>query len=129
MGNLPRRYRFDNASPPDQTVHEPVPVVPAEETVPTVPVPTVDGGRLVVQHIHQAPPDRTVQRLALGAGMGGGVLAAGVYFGPLLIAALTSMAISLAVVALLVVVVVWGLSSASKTIRDNNCDTRRYRRR
>lgn len=129
MGNLPRRYRFDNASPPDQTVHQPIPLISAEEATSTVPVPADGGGRLVIQHIHQAPPDRTVQRVALGAGMGGGALAAGVYFGPLLVAALTSIAISMAVVALLVVVLVWGLSSASKTIRDNNGDTRRYRRR
>ncbi|MGX1633810.1 DUF6251 family protein [Streptomyces albidoflavus] len=128
MGNLPRRYRFDNASPPDQTVHQPIPLISAEEAASAVPVPA-DGGRLVIQHIHQAPPDRTVQRVALGAGMGGGALAAGVYFGPLLVAALTSIAISMAVVALLVVVLVWGLSSASKTIRDNNRDTGRYRRR
>ncbi|PKA38471.1 hypothetical protein SM8_015610 [Streptomyces sp. SM8] len=86
-------------------------------------------GQPPVVHIHEAPPDRTTQRIALGTGIGAGTVAAGVYFGPLLVAALTSIAISLAVVALLVVVVVWGLSSASKTIRDNNRDTRRYRRR
>ncbi|WP_342610963.1 DUF6251 family protein [Streptomyces albidoflavus] len=86
-------------------------------------------GQPPVVHIHEAPPDRTTQRIALGTGIGAGTVAAGVYFGPLLVAALTSMAISLVVVALLVVVVVWGLSSASKTIRDNNRDARRYRRR
>ncbi|MEU6957123.1 DUF6251 family protein, partial [Streptomyces sp. NPDC045714] len=38
-----------------------------------------------VVHVHQAPPDRTVQRLALGSGVGAGAVAAGVYFGPLLV--------------------------------------------
>ncbi|MEV4193375.1 DUF6251 family protein, partial [Streptomyces toxytricini] len=30
------------------------------------------GPQVVHQHIHQAPPDRTVQRIALGAGVGAG---------------------------------------------------------
>ncbi|WP_343286185.1 DUF6251 family protein [Streptomyces sp. AM 3-1-1] len=129
MDNLPRRYRFDNAAPAP-TAHRTAPLpVPAEETTPA-PLPVVDDGtRVVVQHIHQAPPDRTVQRLAVGAGMGGGALAAGVYFGPLLVAALTSIAVSLAVVALVVVAVTWGLSTATRSLRGNEPTIRRPRRR
>jgi hypothetical protein len=62
-----------------------------------------------VVHIHQAPPDRTVQRLALGSGVGAGTVAAGVYFGPLLVGALTSMAIDLAVVAVVIVAAAWAI--------------------
>ncbi|MER6911127.1 DUF6251 family protein [Streptomyces sp. NPDC000594] len=69
-----------------------------------------------VVHIHQAPPDRTVQRVALGTGMGAGAVVAGVYFGPLLVAAMTSMAISLAVAALVVVAITWGLHTTVKAI-------------
>jgi len=69
-----------------------------------------------VVHIHQAAPDRTVQRVALGTGMGAGAVASAVYFGPLLIAAITSMAISLAVVALVVVVVGWATVTVVRTV-------------
>ncbi|MFD4754433.1 DUF6251 family protein [Streptomyces sp. NPDC058426] len=129
MDNLPRRYRFDNAAPAP-TAHHTAPLpVPAEETTPAVLPVVEDGTRVVVQHIHQAPPDRTIQRLAVGAGMGGGALAAGVYFGPLLVAALTSIAVSLAVVALVVVAVAWGLSTATRSLRHDNPTIRRPRRR
>ncbi|WP_433341212.1 DUF6251 family protein [Streptomyces sp. CA-253872] len=126
MDNLPRRYRFDNAAPAHHTA--PLPL-PAEETTPAVLPVAEDGARVVVQHVHQAPPDRTIQRLAVGAGMGGGALAAGVYFGPLLVAALTSIAISLAVVALVVVAVAWGLSTATRSLRHDDPTIRRPRRR
>lgn len=69
-----------------------------------------------VVHIHQAAPDRTVQRLALGSGMGAGAVAAGVYFGPLLVAAITSMAISLAVAALVVVATAWAIVTVVKSV-------------
>jgi hypothetical protein len=62
-----------------------------------------------IVHIHQAPPDKTVQRLALGSGMGAGAVAAGVYFGPLLVAALSTVAITLAVTALAVAVCCWAV--------------------
>jgi hypothetical protein len=98
---LPRRYQFDN--------HQPVPREPA-------PLPISWNGEKAwseqpqqVIHVHQAPPDHTVQRLALGAGMGGGAVAAGVYFGPLLVATLTSMAISLAVLGLVIAVIAWAI--------------------
>ncbi|MFJ9415073.1 DUF6251 family protein [Streptomyces sp. NPDC101227] len=109
--STPRRYQFDNQLPtikaPQPVVYQPEPMgVPAASEQPPV----------VVQHIHQAPPDRTVQRIALGAGAGGGAVAAGVYFGPLLVAALSSMAISLAVVALVVVVSAWGVVTVVRSI-------------
>ncbi|MET8557633.1 DUF6251 family protein [Streptomyces sp. NPDC004959] len=131
MDNLPRRYRFDNAAP-TPTAHRtaPLPIPRTSEDTTPAPLPVVDDGtRVVVQHIHQAPPDRTVQRLAVGAGMGGGALAAGVYFGPLLVAALTSIALSLAVVALVVVAVAWGLSTATRSLRHDKPTIRRPRRR
>ncbi|MGW5776051.1 DUF6251 family protein [Streptomyces sp. NPDC003863] len=78
---------------------------------PTAPVPQV-----VHQHIHQAPPDRTVQRIALGSGVGAGAVAAGVYFGPLLVAALTAMAANLALLAFLAAVLAWGVVTVVKSI-------------
>ena len=69
-----------------------------------------------VVHIHQAPPDRTVQRVALGAGMGGGMAAACVYFGPLLVASMASMAASLAILALVAVAGAWGVVSVIRTV-------------
>ncbi|MGW5677554.1 DUF6251 family protein [Streptomyces sp. NPDC003860] len=69
-----------------------------------------------VVHIHQAPPDRAMQRVALGGGVGAGAVGASVYFGPMLVAAITSMAISLAVVALVVVCVTYGLVTVVRSI-------------
>ncbi|MFJ4697509.1 DUF6251 family protein [Streptomyces sp. NPDC088768] len=129
MDNLPRRYRFDNAAPAPTAHHTAALSLPAEESTPAAHPVADDGTRVVVQHIHQAPPDRTIQRLAVGAGMGGGTLAAGVYFGPLLVAALTSIAVSLAVAALVVVAVAWGLSTATRSLRGNEATIRRPRRR
>ncbi|MFD7065924.1 DUF6251 family protein [Streptomyces sp. NPDC059913] len=70
----------------------------------------------VVQHIHQAPPDRTVQRVALGSGVGAGAVAAGVYFGPLLVGALTAIAANLALLAFLAVVLTWGVVTVVKSV-------------
>lgn len=64
-----------------------------------------------VIHIHQAPPDRTVQRVALGAGVGGGAVASAVYFGPLLVASLWSIAIVFAVGGLVLAVIVRGITA------------------
>ncbi|MFE2498602.1 DUF6251 family protein [Streptomyces scopuliridis] len=69
-----------------------------------------------VVHIHQAAPDRTVQRVALGSGIGAGAVGASVYFGPMLVAAITSMAVSLAVVALVVVATAWGLVTVVRSV-------------
>ncbi|ROQ31944.1 hypothetical protein EDD98_0911 [Streptomyces sp. PanSC19] len=74
------------------------------------------GPQVVHQHIHQAPPDRTVQRIALGSGIGAGTVAAGVYFGPLLVGALTAIAANLALLAFLAAVLAWGVVSVVKSI-------------
>ncbi|MFJ8250357.1 DUF6251 family protein [Streptomyces sp. NPDC094466] len=69
-----------------------------------------------VVHVHQAPPDRTVQRLALGSGMGAGAVAAGVYFGPLLVGVLTAIAANLFALVLLVAIGVWGVVTVVKSV-------------
>lgn len=108
----PRRYQFDNQLP--AVVQQPQAPVYRPEMLPTPGY--AEQPHVVVQHIHQAPPDRTVQRLALGAGVGSGAVAGAVYFGPLLVAAISSMAISLAVVALVVVVSAWGVVTVVRSI-------------
>lgn len=75
-----------------------------------------NGPQIVHQHIHQAPPDRTVQRIALGSGVGAGAVAAGVYFGPLLVGVLTAIAANLAMLAFLAAVSAWGVVTVVKSI-------------
>ncbi|MGQ4491062.1 DUF6251 family protein [Streptomyces sp. SAS_281] len=70
----------------------------------------------VVQHIHHAPPDRTMQRIALGSGIGAGTVAAGVYFGPLLVGVLTAIAANLALLAFLAAVMAWGVVTVVKSV-------------
>ncbi|WP_229819236.1 DUF6251 family protein [Streptomyces lateritius] len=70
--------------------------------LPAIHQPTA-APQMVHQHIRQAAPDRTVQRLALGSGIDAGAVAAGVYFGPLLVGALTAIAANLAILAFLAV--------------------------
>ncbi|QGV79342.1 DUF6251 family protein [Streptomyces ficellus] len=72
--------------------------------------------QIVHQHIHQAPPDRTVQRIAFGSGVGAGAVAAGVYFGPLLVGALTAIAANLAILAFLAVALTWGVVSVVRSV-------------
>ncbi|MFD8799527.1 DUF6251 family protein [Streptomyces atroolivaceus] len=74
----------------------------------------------IVQHIHQAPPDRTVQRIALGSGIGAGAVAAGVYFGPLLVGVLAAIAANLALLAFLAVAMVWGVTTLVKSTSGTN---------
>ncbi|MET9420994.1 DUF6251 family protein [Streptomyces sp. NPDC006540] len=74
------------------------------------------GPQVVHQHVHQAPPDRTVQRIALGSGVGAGAVAAGVYFGPLLVGVLTAMAANLALLALIAAVCAWGVVTIVKSV-------------
>lgn len=62
-----------------------------------------------VVHVHQAAPDRTVQRLALGTGIGAGSVAAAVYFGPLLVASLTTIAVIVLAGALAIAVLAWAI--------------------
>ncbi|MDX3533608.1 DUF6251 family protein [Streptomyces sp. MB09-01] len=74
------------------------------------------GPQVVHQHIHQAAPDKTVQRMALGSGVGAGAVAAGVYFGPLLIGALTAIAANIAFLAFLALVLGWVVHTVVKSI-------------
>ncbi|MFC8535281.1 DUF6251 family protein [Streptomyces sp. NPDC057249] len=83
---------------------------PAHLPAPQAPPPQI------VQHIHHAPPDRTVQRLALGSGIGAGTVAAGVYFGPLLVGVLTAIAANLALLAFLAAVMAWGVVTVVRSV-------------
>ncbi|MGW1517565.1 DUF6251 family protein [Streptomyces sp. NPDC002287] len=101
------------------TLPEPAPVVRLPDGTPVYAdqLPAAfTGPQVVHQHIHQAPPDRTVQRIALGSGVGAGAVAAGVYFGPLLIGALTAIAADLAFLAFLALVLGWGVHTVVKSI-------------
>ncbi|MFB8124172.1 DUF6251 family protein [Streptomyces bacillaris] len=81
-----------------------------------------------VVHVHHAPPDRTVQRLALGCGIGAGTVAAGVYFGPLLVGVLTAIAANLAILALVAAVCAWGVVTVVKSVGGKTTPTGRRRR-
>ncbi|MFJ8550660.1 DUF6251 family protein [Streptomyces sp. NPDC093676] len=76
-----------------------------------------------VVHIHQAPPDRTVQRIALGSGVGAGAVAAGVYFGPLLVGVLTAIAANLAMLAFIALVLGWAVVSVVHSVTTNTKGT------
>jgi hypothetical protein len=76
-----------------------------------------------VVHIHQAPPDRTVQRVALGSGVGAGAVAAGVYFGPLLVGALTVIAANLAMLAFIALVLGWAVITVVRAVGDDGKGT------
>ncbi|MEU9397477.1 DUF6251 family protein [Streptomyces sp. NPDC048324] len=76
-----------------------------------------------VVHIHQAPPDRTVQRVALGSGVGAGAVAAGVYFGPLLVGALTAIAANLAMLAFIALVLGWAVVTVVRSVGDGGKGT------
>ncbi|MFE4207363.1 DUF6251 family protein [Streptomyces goshikiensis] len=77
---------------------------------------TFQGPQVVHQHIHQAAPDKTVQRIALGSGVGAGAVAAGVYFGPLLVGVLTAIAANIAFLTFLALVLGWGVHTVVKSI-------------
>lgn len=81
-----------------------------------------------VVHHHHAPPDRTVQRLALGSGIGAGTVAAGVYFGPLLVGVLTAIAANLALLALVAAVCAWGVVTVVKSVGGKTTPTGRKHR-
>ncbi|WP_329100280.1 DUF6251 family protein [Streptomyces sp. NBC_01439] len=74
------------------------------------------GPQVVHQHIHQAAPDKTVQRIALGSGVGAGAVAAGVYFGPLLVGALTAIAANIAMLAFLALILGWCVHTVVKSL-------------
>ncbi|MFE4310609.1 DUF6251 family protein [Streptomyces sp. NPDC056891] len=106
MSNLPEPVRVVQLPDGTYTYADHLPAIQAPTTAPQV----------VHQHIHQAPPDRTVQRIALGSGVGAGAVAAGVYFGPLLVGALTAIAANLALLTLLAAVMAWGVVTVVKSV-------------
>ncbi|WP_405409798.1 DUF6251 family protein [Streptomyces decoyicus] len=108
----PRRYQFDNQLP--AVIPQQQAPVYRPEVLPTPGY--AEQQHVVVQHIHQAPPDRTVQRLALGAGIGGGAVVAGVFVGPMVITLLASAAVPLAFLALVLVAGAWGVVSVVRSI-------------
>ncbi|WP_250288258.1 DUF6251 family protein [Streptomyces atroolivaceus] len=89
----------------------------------TAQLPAQQAPQQIVQHIHQAPPDRTVQRVALGSGIGAGAVAAGVYFGPLLVGALTAIAANLAILAVIALVLGWCVVTVVRTLAPGGTDT------
>lgn len=109
--STPKRYQFDNHLPASR---EPTPL-PVQRPVP-LPEQQAQGQVPQVIHIHEAPPDRTLQRVALGAGMGGGAVAAAVYFGPLLIAAMASMTAALMTLAVMLAVCAWAIVSVVNAV-------------
>ncbi|MFI7234289.1 DUF6251 family protein [Streptomyces cyaneofuscatus] len=113
---------------PHLPAHRPPPVVQLPDGTPayTDHLPTNAVPQVI--HVHQAPPDRTVQRLALGSGMGAGMVAAGVYFGPLLVGVLTAIAANLALLALVAAVCAWGVVTVVKTVGGKDTPTGRKRR-
>ncbi|MFE6815618.1 DUF6251 family protein [Streptomyces sp. NPDC057677] len=106
MNHLPEPVRVVQLPDGTYTYADQLPAIQAPPAAPQV----------VHQHIHQAPPDRTVQRIALGSGIGAGTVAAGVYFGPLLVGALTAIAANLAILTFLAAVLAWGVVSVVKSI-------------
>ncbi|MFE1771197.1 DUF6251 family protein [Streptomyces sp. NPDC059008] len=106
-----RRYQFDNELPVPRDSHLPV-YRPEPIGTPAV----YDQQPIVVQHIHQAPPDRTLQRVTLGAGIGGGAVVAGVFLGPMVVTLLTSAAVPLGFLALVLVSAAWGVGTVVKSV-------------
>ncbi|WP_329614987.1 DUF6251 family protein [Streptomyces brevispora] len=94
-----------------------------------LPAPPQQVPQQIVQHIHQAPPDRTVQRVALGSGVGAGAVAAGVYFGPLLVGALTAIAANLAMLAFIALVLGWSVVTVVRAVTNGGQDTARRGRK
>ncbi|WP_326678626.1 DUF6251 family protein [Streptomyces sp. NBC_01237] len=121
MDQLPAHRPLTVVQLPDGTYgYTAAPHLPAQQAPP----------QPIVQHIHQAPPDRTVQRIALGSGAGAGAVAAGVYFGPLLVGVLTAIAANLAILALLAAVATWGVVTVVKSVGSTeSTPARRSRRR
>ncbi|AWI29779.1 DUF6251 family protein [Streptomyces tirandamycinicus] len=94
-------------------------------------LPAQQAAEPQVVHIHQAPPDRTVQRIALGSGVGAGTVAAGVYFGPLLVGALTAIAANLAMLAFIALVLGWAVVTVVRSVggADGKDAAKRLRRK
>lgn len=118
MSLNPKAHQFANPVPSFEP--RPLPVQRPETSVAQQPAQVSEQQQYAqpqVVNIYQqaAPPDRTVQRLALGAGVGGGAVAGAVYFGPLLVASLWSIAIIFAVGGLVLAVIVRGITAVLGT--------------
>ncbi|MFF7158102.1 DUF6251 family protein [Streptomyces sp. NPDC008139] len=71
-----------------------------------------------IVHIHEAAqPDRVLQRLALGAGVGAGATTAAVYYGPLLVASMEMVAITFLVGGLVIAVLAWSVVSVVGSLK------------
>ncbi|MGW0462517.1 DUF6251 family protein [Streptomyces tendae] len=117
MNNLPEPVRVVQL-PDGRHVYADPPALPAQQST---------GPQVV--HVHQAPPDRTVQRVALGSGVGAGAVAAGVYFGPLLVGALTAIAANLAILAFIALVLGWSVVTVVRSVTDGGNSTGRRGRK
>lgn len=122
--STPRKYRFDNPMPSFEPRPLPVrrPDAPVVQEATQAPV----SYEPQVVHIHQAAqPDRVLQRLALGAGMGAGATTAAVYFGPLLVASMEMVAITLLVGGLVIAVLAWSVVSVVGSLKAEPARKRR----
>jgi Family of unknown function (DUF6251) len=134
MSTTPKRYQFDNPTPsfeprplparrPDAPLVEPYePQYPAQYA-------QQQPQQVIVQHIHQAPPDRVLQRLALGCGIGAGATTTAVYFGPLLVASMEMVAITFLIGGLVIAVLAWSIVSVVGSLKPTAPPTGRKRRR
>lgn len=121
MSAVPRKYRFDVPMPGSEP--RPLPVrrpeaVPAEHDrwVPAGPYEPQPVQQVI--HVHEAAqPDRVLQRLALGAGMGLGATFAAVYLGPLLVASMELMVITLLAGGLVIGVMAWAVVSVVGSLK------------
>ncbi len=128
MSATPKRYQFDTPTP--STEPRPLPVRRPEGSVAQdsthAPVSyEQQPQQVIVQHIHQAPPDRIMQRLALGAGMGAGATAGAVYFGPLLVASMEMIAITFLIGGLVIAVLAWSIVSVVGSLKPEKTTRRR----
>ncbi|MET8882556.1 DUF6251 family protein [Streptomyces rubiginosohelvolus] len=114
---------MNNLPDPVRVVHLPDGTPAYSDHLPATYQPTNAVPQVI--HVHQAPPDRTVQRLALGSGVGAGAVAAGVYFGPLLVGVLTAIAANLALLALVASVCAWGVVTVVKSVSDTKTARKR----
>jgi len=114
----PKRYQFDNQVPTFEP--RPLPVRrPTEDYAPQqatdqafcAPAQEVVMPQPQIIHVHQAPPDRTLQRLATGAGIGAGTVVGAVYAGPMLAASLWTIVIIFAIGGLVLAVIVRGITA------------------
>lgn len=131
MSPTPKRYRFDNEMPSFEP--RPLPVQRPEASVGQSPmqVPAYYEQQQYAQpqviHVHQAPPDRTLQRVALGSGIGAGATAATAFLGPLLVASLTAMVWILLAGALGVAVLGWAIVQVTGSLKPVPAKGRRRR--